>query len=334
MRVAKRLGLPAHRSHAINDANAVALAAAFDEIREQADAGDGRFGRSLFALRVGGGFGRGTVVIGSPTSNTPRSAFLETRLVEGASGYAGELGQLPVDPRIVEDIQSPLTPGLERMPQLVCACGRKGDPCLETLASATAFAERMRLSRVGVEGLLEGDERHATSATLRAMQNVGDERQKRAQRDIGKLLGRSLASPVLMLNPSSITIAGSMAVAGVEAGMEDERWRWRHAHSDDLPLHFLEGRANRYSSSRGAAIPALRGRVIGGSTTSTRPRNRSAISLSSGAVTRWLRGAPWLAGSSSSSDPVAPRVGANSVVGVRRQSLPEDLPCCHRGRFR
>lgn len=260
-RVATRLRLAADRSHAINDANAVALAAAFDEVRAKADAGDGRFGRTLFALRIGGGLGAGTAVIGSPVSLAPRSAFLETRLVEGASGFAGELGHLPVDQRVVDDVQSPLSAGLEAMPRLPCPCGRPGDPCLQTFASATAFVERMRVSGIGVDGLLHGDERHSTSVMLSAMGNVEDDRQQRAQRDIGRLIGRSLAAPVLMLNPSSITLAGSMAVEKVARGIEDERGRWRHAHSDTLPLQLLEGRANRYASARGAAIAAFRGRV-------------------------------------------------------------------------
>jgi predicted NBD/HSP70 family sugar kinase len=260
-RVAERLGIPEHRSHAINDANAVALAAAFDEIRKTADAGDGRFGRTMFALRIGGGLGAGTVVIGSPVSETPRSAFLETRLIEGDAGFAGELGHLPVDLRDVDDVQHPLPHGLQAMPDIECVCGRRNGRCLQTFASATAFSERMRASSIGVAGLLDGDDRHSTSVMLRAMRNVNDDRQRRAQRDIGRLIGRSLAAPVLMLNPSSITMAGSLAVDDVRAGIEDERGRWRHAHSDILPLHLLEGRANRYSAARGAAVAAFRGRV-------------------------------------------------------------------------
>ncbi len=260
-RVAERLGLEEHRSHAINDANAVALAAAFDEIRERADAGDGRFGRTIFALRIGGGLGAGTCVIGSPDSFAPRSAFLETRLIEGDSGFAGELGHLPVQPQDIEDVQKPPLRGLAEMPILSCVCGREDGNCLQTYASATAFAERMRISGLGVSGLLEGDDRQETSVMLHAMRNVADERQKRAQRDIGRLIGRSLSASVLMLNPAKITVAGSLAIEQVLQGIEAERDRWRHAHSDDLTLRPLSTRANRYSAARGAALAAFRGRV-------------------------------------------------------------------------
>jgi predicted NBD/HSP70 family sugar kinase len=186
---------------------------------------------------------------------------LETRLIEGVLGLAGELGHLPVDLRDVDDIATPLTAGLKPFPILPCVCGRQDGHCLQTFASATAFSERMRISGIGIDGLLEGNERHKTSVMLHAMRNVRDERQKRAQYDVGRLIGRSLAASVLMLNPSSITVSGSMAIGRVVDGIEAERHLWSHAHTERLPLRVLTARDNRYSAARGAAIAALRGRV-------------------------------------------------------------------------
>jgi predicted NBD/HSP70 family sugar kinase len=182
-------------------------------------------------------------------------------LIEGAGGFAGELGHLPVSTAELAEIVQPREPLLAPMPQLECVCGRTGSRCLQTYASATAFVERMAASHIGVDGLLEGDARNITSVMDEAMQNVHDVRQIRALRDIGRLIGRSLAAPVLMLNPSAITLTGSLAVDHVKTGIESERDRWRHAQDDRAELRVLRGRANRLSAARGAAIAAFRGQL-------------------------------------------------------------------------
>lgn len=295
--LAARLGLGTHRVHAINDANAVALAAAFDEIRSRADAGDGRFGRTLMALRIGGGLGVGTAVVGSPRGEAPRSAFLETRLIEGENGFAGELGHLPIQEDVIRDVERPPTNGLSPISRADCVCGRgKRDPCLQTVASATAFSIRMRASGIGVEPLLEGRQRHSISMMHSAMASINDQRQIRAQRDIGRLIGRVLASPVLLLNPSSITLAGSMAVDHVKSGIEDERSRWQHIQSNDLPLHLLTGRDNRFSVARGAAIAAFRGRLyrqFEKLDTPDRPLPSLTLKVSSEDIAPWNSKAGW-----------------------------------------
>ncbi|GAA3050710.1 ROK family protein [Actinokineospora globicatena] len=103
----------------------------------------------------------------------------------GASGYAGEIGHLIVDPG-----------------GAVCGCGARG--CLETLAAAPAFARRYaeRTGRTitdaaGVAGLL------ATDPDARAV-----------WRDAVDALATALQAAVTLFGPSVIVIGGGVAEAG------------------------------------------------------------------------------------------------------------------------
>jgi len=140
-----------------------------------------------------------------------------------------------------------------------CTCGRQR--CLELFASASAFAERMHRSGIGVEGLKPGEARGITSVMHEVMRNVADTRQIGAQKDVGRLIARSLSAPVLMLNPESVTLSGSLAVPAVRSGIEEEKARWRHVHDDELSLHLLEGVQNKYAAARGAALGVFRGQL-------------------------------------------------------------------------
>lgn len=297
-RVAARLGLPTERSHAVNDANAVAMSVAFDDIRRRPEAQT----RTLLALRVGGGLGAGTCVVGRWGAPLPRSMFLGTRLIEGDGGFAGELGHLPVDEQHVREINElPTERGLEPMPRLDCSCGRP-DPCLQTYASATAFVERLKLSQVAMDELGSADaERGRTSVMHEFVSNARDRRQLRAKRDIGRMIGRALASPVLMLNPSLVAVSGSMAAPETLAGIEDERRRWAHAHSEglrvigvgddiDSPPHRRRAQdldANRYAAVRGAALVVLRRQLYHRFDTLTPPFDGLTLKLTPDAVAAW-----------------------------------------------
>jgi hypothetical protein len=190
----------------------------------------------------------------------------------------------------IDDLERHPEPGLAPMPDLPCACGRVGDPCLQSLAGGEAFVARMEASGIGVAGVSAGDERPRTSVLLEAMRSARDSRQLRAQRDIGQLIGRCLAAPVLMLNPSIIALSGSLAVPGVRAGIELEQARWRNSHSGDVALRLLEGRRNRYAAARGAALPALRAalyRRLDDLDTPEAPLTGLTMRLTEAEVARW-----------------------------------------------
>lgn len=301
-RLARHLGLPDERVHAINDGNAVALAAAFDRIRSFPEAsfdarrrhpGRDPVGFSLIAIRLGGGLGAGTVIAGAVRTQAPRSAFLETRLVAGAGGLAGELGHLPVTAIDLEELHRNPEDGLAPMPAPAthCRCGRREDACLQAYASVTAFVARMEASGIAIPGIPPPGERTLASVMHEAMGNVRDQRQLRAQRDIGRLVGRFLAAPALLLNPSEVVLSGSLAVEGVLDGIRIEKNRWWPPNWAAKPhLRLLEGRVNRYAAARGAALAAFRGvlyRRFETLDTPGHPLSRLAMPVDDGTTAGW-----------------------------------------------
>ncbi len=171
----ERLGLPAWIE---NDANAAALA--------EARVGAGRNVQHLVLLTLGTGVGGGLV--------------LDGRLYRGASGAAGELGHMQLEP------QGP-----------VCGCGRRG--CLEALASGVALGrEADAIAAAEPEGLVatiarrEGVEPDARILDLAA--DAGDRAADAAIRKAGRYLGAGLTNLVDLFNPELIVIGGSLRKLG------------------------------------------------------------------------------------------------------------------------
>lgn len=165
--------------------------------------GAGRAKNNLLLLTLGTGIGGGLVLEGS--------------LYHGSSGFAGEIGHIPLQPG------GP-----------VCSCGRKG--CLEAFASGTALA------RDGRE-LLNSD----TPTLLRELIDPGSELRaehifaaaRKGDRPAAQLieaaafyLGRALAIATAILNPDIIVLSGGMAANG-DLLLEPLR---RHFFAAALPL--------------------------------------------------------------------------------------------------
>lgn len=146
-----------------NDVNALALAELwFDEGR----------GFSDFAVvTVGAGIGCGLVSAG--------------RVMQGATGAAGEIGHLPVDPQ-GED----------------CVCGRRG--CLETLASDQAILRHIATL---------GGKAFRTIVAAAEGARVGDEAARIAFERAGIALGIGLSTVINLFNPSRIILSGEGVVA-------------------------------------------------------------------------------------------------------------------------
>jgi predicted NBD/HSP70 family sugar kinase len=106
------------------------------------------------------------------------------RVQRGASGIAGEIGHVIVDP------QGP-----------VCRCGNRG--CLETVASAPALLNLLRPANgeLDVTGML-------------ALAESGDVGSRRVLVDAGRSVGRVLADVVNVVNPELIVVGGDLAGAG------------------------------------------------------------------------------------------------------------------------
>jgi glucokinase len=170
----ERLGVPARLE---NDANAAALG--------EHVYGAGRGCRHLIYMTVSTGIGGGLIIDG--------------RLYRGATGVAGELGHMTIEP------DGPL-----------CGCGNRG--CLEALASGTGIAARgEELVAQGGSALLarlaqeQGD---LTAETVSRAAGQGDIACQGIIRRAGYYLGIGFASYVNIFNPEVIIIGGGLAKVG------------------------------------------------------------------------------------------------------------------------
>jgi len=148
-RVAQRLGLPSERSYALSAAHAVTLGEAFDDGRTLAEGFPRQSSHVVLAVRLGGNVSAGTITVEPPQTLNGRgrsitvSGFCRSSLIEGTSGFAGEIGHLAISNalmrRVNSEAQNELAP-LSR--KWLCGCGQKMH--LESLASATALVRRIR----------------------------------------------------------------------------------------------------------------------------------------------------------------------------------------------
>jgi predicted NBD/HSP70 family sugar kinase len=156
----RRLGVPVEVD---NDANLEALA--------ELTFGAGRGLEDLVYVKVSHGIGAGLVLGG--------------RLHHGATGIAGELGHVHVQPD-----------------GAVCRCGGRG--CLGTIASTGPLLELLRPAH-GADLTLEG---------MIALVAGGDLGARRIVHDAGAAIGRVLADLCNHLNPSAIVVGGELSAAG------------------------------------------------------------------------------------------------------------------------
>lgn len=159
-----------------NDANAAAI-------------GEMIFGaakgmKDFIVITLGTGLGSGIVV--------------NSQLVYGADGFAGEIGHTIVDPE-----------GRE------CGCGRKG--CLETYASASGI-RRTVYELIGTTNttseLRNISFNQLTAKDIADAANSGDKLALDAFDYTAKILGLKLADSVTHLSPEAIFLFGGLALAG------------------------------------------------------------------------------------------------------------------------
>jgi len=146
-----------------NDANLGALA--------EATLGAGRGAEDLIYLKVSSGIGAGLVLGG--------------RLYRGATGIAGEIGHVQVQPDGV-----------------VCRCGSRG--CLETVAATPAL----------LRALAPAHRPDLTVRDLIELTATGDLGARRVIVDAGRMIGRAVGDLCNSLNPSAIVIGGDLVAAG------------------------------------------------------------------------------------------------------------------------
>jgi glucokinase len=170
----ERLGVPVRLE---NDANAAAVG--------EHVYGAGRGCRHLIYMTVSTGIGGGLIIDG--------------RLYRGATGVAGELGHMTIEP------DGP-----------VCGCGNRG--CLEALASGTAIAARGEelVARGGspVLARLAQEQGELTAETVCRAAEQGDAASREIAQRAGYYLGVGLASYVNIFNPEVIILGGGLTKEG------------------------------------------------------------------------------------------------------------------------
>ncbi|MEV0173111.1 ROK family protein [Streptomyces sp. NPDC050803] len=185
--------------------------------------GQGRDLDSFAVVTVGPGIGCGLLLDGT--------------LFSGATGLAGELGHLPLDPA------GPM-----------CSCGRRG--CLEALAGDRAVLRHLQDAGVACADITEAIDLARSGSG--AAQTVA----RSAFAEAGTALGRGLAGLCNLLNLQKIIIAGEGAVAHDLFGPAMSQALQAHAFSTaarDCDIHVDPVRHDLWA--RGAACLVIRDAV-------------------------------------------------------------------------
>ncbi len=149
-----------------NDANCLALSEALD--------GAGAGQPSVFAVILGTGCGGGLVIDG--------------KLIEGASGLAGELGHIPLP-----------WPRADEYPGPDCWCGRKS--CLETWVSGSGFQR----------AFAQASGRSLSAAQIVAAARAGEPDASAALDAYVDRLARALAVIANVVDPACFVLGGGMS---------------------------------------------------------------------------------------------------------------------------
>jgi glucokinase len=166
------------------------------------------------------------------------------RILRGASGAAGHIGHLTMDP------DGPL-----------CICGNRG--CLETLFSArTIESEAFAVIHRGVESRLSAcQSKVPTCAEVFALAAQGDAMARDIVDRATYVLGAALAGLAHVLDPEMIILGGQISAAGdalLEPLRKDVGWRARCLLRRDVPV--VRSKLVDPSGVIGAAALALEAR--------------------------------------------------------------------------
>lgn len=171
--------------------------------------GVARGSRNVLYVSAGAGIGGGLV--------------LDGRIFPGASGFAGEVGHMTMDPD-----------------GLPCNCGNHG--CWETLASqASVFRrihERIAAGQASSLARLKNGKRENLTVPLVVQAAAdGDLVARQALAETGRYLGIGLATLINALNPEMVVFGGTLSLAKefllpvIQQTMSERalRWSWRAA---------------------------------------------------------------------------------------------------------
>ncbi len=167
-------GLTGLKVRAGNDANVAALGEMWQ--------GGGKGYKNLVMVTLGTGVGGGII--------------LNEHILPGANGAAGEIGHIPM----VEDETE------------CCGCGKKG--CLEQYASANGIVRMTKKYLAANPQEKTSLTDSCTSKDIFDAAKAGDAVALKMTDDLGKMLGKALASITCVVNPEVIVIGGGVSKAG------------------------------------------------------------------------------------------------------------------------
>jgi glucokinase len=217
-RISAKTGVPAFVD---NDVNALALG--------EWMFGLGRGAASCVVLAIGSGLGAGIIIDG--------------RLVRGKSGFAGELGHIPVD------FNGP-----------PCPCGGRGCLALYVGGEYLAAEARRRVSGEpsSLLALAGGQAPAITAETVFLAAAAGDPLARSMVDRACRALGAGLAITVNGLNPEVVVITGGVVKSLIPLQDEIIRRAGEYALADSLagtPIYFVPG--HKSHTVRGGAALVL-----------------------------------------------------------------------------
>ena len=251
-RVATALDIPPERSHALNDTQAAAIAVAYDRTR-RADHLKQPHAEVAIVVRLSAAVGAATIIVEPPDLDGGQygrtSGFLRSTLLTGRDGHAGELGHVGLDPSVIASRNKNLPPGLGQLRAGPCSCAAQPrSRHLEAYASAAALARR-----VAPDGSIGNAIHGIVSEPTHGVH-------QRALEDIGALVGHALVGPVTVMNPSTITLTGSLAVPVVARAL-GQHLSDAQVFGTAPEIRLIAGSENTFVRARGAALAVIRGSV-------------------------------------------------------------------------
>ena len=146
----------------------------------------------------GGGKGHKDVVMVTLGTGVGGGVIVDGRIVAGFHGAAGEIGHIPVNPDETE----------------TCGCGKKG--CLEQYASANGFTritKQYLAANPDVNTTLRTADQLSSKVIFDAAKE-GDVAALHMVDEVGKLLGRALATVSCVADPQVFVLGGGMSKSG------------------------------------------------------------------------------------------------------------------------
>jgi predicted NBD/HSP70 family sugar kinase len=248
------------RCHALHDVSAHALSLAFGESRYRTSHNHdfATMWRVGIVVRLESEVSAAAILMAPP--NRSRLSFIDSKLIEGTRGLAGEIGHLQVNRRLVDEINKRAVAGLKRIEyeKWKCPCGSLYH--LGALAGLAAVHQRISKSNQPARrgGQKQGLSVPVGNSTLPQQDLARDNREIQASIDVGRLLGHALSGPIAMLDPWKITLTGSLANQDVIHGINQAGGEWGGVANSSVQFDLCRDDSPDFVGVRGSALAVIR----------------------------------------------------------------------------